>query len=55
MHSPPRSTKSAACSPDPMTELRFRNATLRDVDAIVALVESAYRGDAIHKVRRLLA
>ena len=29
-----------------MTELRFRNATLRDVDAIVALVESAYRGDA---------
>ncbi|HEY4583331.1 MAG TPA: GNAT family N-acetyltransferase [Lysobacter sp.] len=29
-----------------MTELRFRNATVRDVDAIVALVESAYRGDA---------
>jgi ribosomal protein S18 acetylase RimI-like enzyme len=29
-----------------MTDLRFRNATLRDVDAIVALVESAYRGDA---------
>jgi ribosomal protein S18 acetylase RimI-like enzyme len=29
-----------------MTDLRFRNATLRDVDSIVALVESAYRGDA---------
>jgi ribosomal protein S18 acetylase RimI-like enzyme len=29
-----------------MTELRFRNATHKDVDAIVALVESAYRGDA---------
>jgi ribosomal protein S18 acetylase RimI-like enzyme len=27
-------------------ELEFRNATLVDVDAIVALVESAYRGDA---------
>ncbi|MEO6138857.1 MAG: GNAT family N-acetyltransferase [Luteimonas sp.] len=26
--------------------LEFRNATLVDVDAIVALVESAYRGDA---------
>lgn len=29
-----------------MTDLRFRHATHRDVDAIVALVESAYRGDA---------
>lgn len=29
-----------------MTALRFRPATLADVDAIVALVESAYRGDA---------
>ncbi|WP_133500257.1 GNAT family N-acetyltransferase [Cognatilysobacter terrigena] len=29
-----------------MTELRFRNATPRDADAIAALVESAYRGDA---------
>lgn len=28
-----------------MTELRFRNATVRDVDAIVELVESAYRGE----------
>ncbi|MGY3265318.1 GNAT family N-acetyltransferase [Lysobacter sp. HA35] len=28
-----------------MTDLRFRNATPRDIDAIVALVESAYRGD----------
>ena len=27
-------------------ELSFRNATAADVDAIVALVESAYRGDA---------
>ena len=46
MPSSPRSRKSAACSPDQMTELRFRNATLRDVDAIVELVHSAYRGDA---------
>jgi ribosomal protein S18 acetylase RimI-like enzyme len=29
-----------------MSELRFRPATDADVDAIVALVESAYRGDA---------
>lgn len=29
-----------------MTALRFRPATPADVDAIVALVESAYRGDA---------
>ncbi|WP_133479186.1 GNAT family N-acetyltransferase [Cognatilysobacter segetis] len=29
-----------------MTDLRFRPATHDDVDAIVALVESAYRGDA---------
>jgi len=29
-----------------MSELRFRPATHADVDAIVALVESAYRGDA---------
>lgn len=29
-----------------MTELTFRNATSDDVDAIVALVTSAYRGDA---------
>ena len=28
-----------------MTDLRFRPATHHDVDAIVALVESAYRGD----------
>ncbi|MEO6264639.1 MAG: GNAT family N-acetyltransferase [Luteimonas sp.] len=27
-------------------ELRFRNATAVDVEAVVALVESAYRGDA---------
>ncbi|GAB6196632.1 GNAT family N-acetyltransferase [Lysobacter xanthus] len=29
-----------------MTDLRFRPATPNDVDAIVALVESAYRGEA---------
>jgi ribosomal protein S18 acetylase RimI-like enzyme len=29
-----------------MTDLRFRPATHADTDAIVALVESAYRGDA---------
>src|SRR3546814_20345213 len=29
-----------------MTELAFRNATVTDVDALVALVTSAYRGDA---------
>src|SRR3546814_4304878 len=29
-----------------MTELAFRNATAADVDALVALVTSAYRGDA---------
>ena len=29
-----------------MTDLRFRPATSDDVDTIVALVESAYRGDA---------
>lgn len=29
-----------------MSDLRFRPATHADVDAIVALVESAYRGDA---------
>ncbi len=29
-----------------MTELNFRAARLADVDAIIALVESAYRGDA---------
>lgn len=29
-----------------MSDLRFRSATSADVDAIVALVESAYRGDA---------
>lgn len=29
-----------------MTDLRFRAATPADIDAIVALVESAYRGDA---------
>ncbi|MGN7725964.1 GNAT family N-acetyltransferase [Luteimonas sp. 22616] len=29
-----------------MTELSFRDATATDVDAIVALVTSAYRGDA---------
>lgn len=29
-----------------MSALRFRAATLGDVDAVVALVESAYRGDA---------
>ena len=28
------------------TPLRFRNATLDDVEAIVALVDSAYRGDS---------
>ena len=30
----------------PSAPLRFRRATHRDVDALVALVESAYRGDA---------
>jgi ribosomal protein S18 acetylase RimI-like enzyme len=30
----------------PMGELRFRAATAADTDAVVALVESAYRGDA---------
>ncbi|MGB8636341.1 MAG: GNAT family N-acetyltransferase [Rhodanobacteraceae bacterium] len=30
----------------PSTPLHYRNATLDDVPAIVALVESAYRGDA---------
>ena len=29
-----------------MSELQFRAATLADVDAVVALVESAYRGEA---------
>ena len=29
-----------------MTDLSFRAATLADVDAIIALVESAYRGEA---------
>jgi ribosomal protein S18 acetylase RimI-like enzyme len=29
-----------------MSELTFRAATVADIDAIVALVESAYRGDA---------
>lgn len=29
-----------------MTDLEFRTASLADVDAIIALVESAYRGDA---------
>lgn len=29
-----------------MTELRFRRASLEDADAIVDLVQSAYRGDA---------
>lgn len=29
-----------------MTDTSFRSATLADVDAIIALVESAYRGDA---------
>jgi ribosomal protein S18 acetylase RimI-like enzyme len=29
-----------------MTELKFRAATPADIDAVVALVESAYRGDA---------
>ncbi len=29
-----------------MNDLRFRAATAADIDAIVALVESAYRGDA---------
>ena len=29
-----------------MTELTFRNATTADVDALVPLVTSAYRGDA---------
>lgn len=29
-----------------MNDLRFRTATTGDIDAIVALVESAYRGDA---------
>lgn len=29
-----------------MSDLQFRAATLADVDAIVALVEAAYRGDA---------
>lgn len=29
-----------------MTDLQFRAATLADVDAVVALVESAYRGEA---------
>lgn len=29
-----------------MTDLHFRAATTADIDAIVALVESAYRGDA---------
>ena len=29
-----------------MPELRFRCATTADIDAIVALVQSAYRGDA---------
>ena len=29
-----------------MTDLTFRSATLADVDAIIPLVESAYRGDA---------
>lgn len=29
-----------------MSDLTFRTATLADVDAIVALVESAYRGDS---------
>ncbi len=32
-----------------MTDLIFRNATLADVDAIIPLVESAYRGDASRK------
>ena len=29
-----------------MNDLRFRSATAADIDAVVALVESAYRGDA---------
>ena len=29
-----------------MTRLQFRPATVADIDAIVALVTSAYRGDA---------
>ncbi|MGB0134132.1 GNAT family N-acetyltransferase [Dokdonella sp.] len=32
-----------------MTELNFRAATLEDVDAIIPLVESAYRGEASRK------
>lgn len=32
-----------------MPDLTFRVATLADVDAIIALVESAYRGDASRK------
>lgn len=33
-------------NPPVPTDLRFRAATADDVDAVVALVESAYRGDA---------
>ncbi|HET9033083.1 MAG TPA: GNAT family N-acetyltransferase [Dokdonella sp.] len=32
-----------------MTDLTFRTATLADVDAIIPLVESAYRGEASRK------
>jgi ribosomal protein S18 acetylase RimI-like enzyme len=33
-------------NPPTMTDLAFRNATFADVDALVVLVTSAYRGDA---------
>lgn len=33
-------------APDLAPALKFRNATHADIDALVALVESAYRGDA---------
>src|SRR5699024_960343 len=45
--SSPPCTKCAPCSPSKnMPGLDFRNATPGDVDAIVALVTSAYRGEA---------
>src|SRR5690606_41258418 len=40
--SSPPSARSASCS----AELQFRHATPADIDAIVALVTSAYRGEA---------
>ncbi|MDQ1118540.1 ribosomal protein S18 acetylase RimI-like enzyme [Pseudoxanthomonas sp. SORGH_AS 997] len=39
-------TKPPAFYNGPMTKLTFRNATLDDIEAITALVTSAYRGQA---------